>query len=149
MTRAVIAIMAIVVVGAISVWGLQAATANAGEETQISDESFTPDAGAVTQLQHSNLSNTYYGDSVTVRDSGGTIVDAGEDYIWNEGNGTIKTVSGGALDGDSSATIDYDYQRTTEDQRALIGIAAMLPRLLGVLVPVLGVALLLIFLGGN
>lgn len=148
MTRAVVAIIGIVLVGGVAVWGLQAAAADAGAETTIDGETFTPDAGNVTELDHSNLADTYYSESVTVRDGGGNLVDPGADYVWDEDNGTIQTVSGGALDGASSATISYDYQTTTSDQNALIGITAMLPRVMGVLAPLLGVALLLLFLKG-
>lgn len=148
MSRAVVAILGIVLVGGVAVWGLQAAAADAGQQTTIDDESFTPTAGSVTTLEHSGLDNTYYAETVEVRDGNNDLVDPGEDYVWFEGNGTIKTVSGGALDGASSASITYAYQTTTSDQRALIGITAMLPEVMGVLVPVLGVGLLLLFLKG-
>jgi len=148
MSRAVVAILGILLIGGVAVWGLQAAAADAGDKTTIDGESFTPDAGTVTTLEHSELANTYYAETVTVRDGNDDLVDPGEDYVWFEGNGTIKTVTGGELDGSSSATISYSYQSTTSDQRALIGITAMLPRILGVLAPLLGVALLLLFLKG-
>lgn len=148
MARAVVAIIGIVLVGGVAVWGLQAAAADAGAETTINDESFTPTAGEVTTLEHSNLNETYYDETVTVRDGNGNVVDAGADYVWFEGNGTIKTVTGGALDGASSASIDYAYQRPTADQQALIGITAIIPDVMGVLVPLLAVALLLLFLQG-
>lgn len=148
MARAVVAILGIVLVGAVAVWGLQAAAASAGEQRTITGESWTPEAGSVTQLDHSGLPNAYYADSVTVEDSNGNLMDAGVDYEWFEDNGTIKALSGGGLDGETSATIDYEYRQTTENQRALIGIVAMLPRILGIVAPLLGVALLLLFLRG-
>lgn len=148
MSRAIIAIMSIVVVGAIAVWGLQAAAANAGTDHDITDESWTPDAGNVTTLNHSNLEHTYYDETVTVHDSNGNLMDVGQDYVWYESNGTIKTVAGGDLDGETSATIDYGYQTTTSDDRALIKVVGIFPQVLGALVPLFGVAMLLIILNG-
>ncbi len=148
MARAVIALVAIVAVGAIAVWGLSAAAASAGDQRTITDESWTPEAGTVTQLEHSGLAHAYYDETVTVEDSNGNLMDAGEDYVWYEANGTVKAVTGGGLDGESSATIDYEYRRTTSDQRAIISIAGILPEVMGALVPLLGVALLLIMLRG-
>jgi len=148
MTRAVVAIMAIVFVGVIGVAGLEAAANNAGDTNSIDAESFTPDAGNVTELDHSNLNHTHYADSVKVYDDNGNLMDRNADYRWIDDNGTIYTVEGGDLDGAPSATIDYQYSVTTSDQRALIGIVAQLPNVLGVLVPFLGVALVLLFLKG-
>lgn len=148
MPRAIVAIMAIVVVGAVAVFGLQAAAVDAGTDRSVDGESFTPDAGNVTALDHSNLDDVTYDEGVTVYDSEGGVVNPDSDYVWYQGNGTLRTVAGGALDGDASATIDYGYQTRSEDQQALIGLVAMLPRIVGVLVPVLGVALLFVLLRG-
>jgi len=148
MSRAIVAIFGIILVGGVAVWGLQAAAADAGQQTTINEETFTATAGEVTALEHSGLDNTYYSETVTVRDGNNDLVDPGEDYIWFEGNGTIKTVAGGALDGTSGPSITYSYQTTTSDQQALIGIMSMLPNILGVLTPLLGVAILLLFLKG-
>ncbi|MDR9431874.1 MAG: hypothetical protein RI568_14405 [Natronomonas sp.] len=148
MSRAIVAIFAIVIVGAVSVYALGFAAESAGVNHEIDDETFEPVGGQVTTLDHSNLDHTTYDESVEVYDNNGDLVDPQNDYIWFEDNGTIKTVSGGDLDGENSATIDYAYQTTTDDQRALIGITAMFPTILGVLAPLLGVALLFIFLRG-
>ena len=148
MSRAIIAIMSIVVIGALGVWGLQAAAANAGVNHAIQDESFTPNAGNVTTLAHSNLDHTYYDESVTVHDNNGDLMDPQNDYVWYDSNGTIRTVVGGDLDGATSATIDYRYQTTTNDQQALITVVGMLPRVLGVVLPLLGLAMLFVIMKG-
>lgn len=146
MSRAVVAIMGIVLVGGVAVWGLQAAAADAGAKTTIEEETFTATAGEVSALEHSNLNNTYYSETVTVRDGNNDRVDPGEDYVWFANNGTLKVVTGGELDGTSGPSITYSYQTNTADQQALIGITSMLPNVMGVLTPLLGVALLLLFL---
>lgn len=146
MSRAVVAILGIVLVGGVAVFGLQAAAADAGDKTTIEEETFTPTTGEITVLEHSNLNDTYYDETVTVLDGNNDRVDAGTDYVWYERNGTIKPLPGGELDGASGASITYEYQTTSSDQRAIIGITSMLPRVMGVLTPLLGVALLLLFL---
>jgi len=138
--------MGIVLVGGVAVWGLQAAAADAGAKTTIEEETFTATAGEVSTLEHSNLNNTYYSETVTVRDGNNDRVDPGEDYVWFANNGTLKVVTGGELDGTSGPSITYSYQTNTADQQALIGITSMLPNVMGVLTPLLGVALLLLFL---
>jgi len=148
MSRAVVAILAIVIVGAVGVYSLGFAAENAGVDHDIGGEDFTPTAGTVTTLDHSNLEHTTYDEDVEVRDNNGELMDPQNDYVWFDDNGTIKTVTGGDLDGANGATIDYEYQTTTDDQRAMISIVAMFPDVLGVLAPLLGVALLFIFLRG-
>lgn len=148
MSRAVVAIMAIVVVGFFAVVGFQAAVDSAGADKEITAESFTPSAGSVTTLDHSNLDHTHYDATVDVRDSNGELMDPENDYVWFQDNGTIKTITGGDLDGETNAEIDYGYETTTTEQRQLARIPAMLPRALGALLPVLGVALLLIITRG-
>ena len=148
MARAVAAILGIAIIFAFGVYGLQAAVNNAGTNYDIDGEDFTPSAGDVTTLQHSNLPDTHYSDQVEVRDTNGDLVDKNEDYIWFDRNGTVKTVVGGELDGDNGATIDYRYEVTTDEQRALIQIPAMLTRVGGALLPLLGVGILLVLLRG-
>jgi len=109
--------------------GLDAALADAGTREEISDESFTPNAGTVQSLDRSNLGNTvYYDSNVSVRDENGERSFEGTDYEWFESNGTIKPLVGGNLDGDASATIDYAYRETTERQRTMAQLAAVVPQ---------------------
>lgn len=146
MSRAFIAIISIVFVIGVGIWGLQAAVADAGTDHDIDGESWTPNAGNVTTLDHSNLNHTYYDAAVTVYDSNNNKVNPGEDYVWFDHNGTVKAVSGGALDGETSATIDYSYQTTTSDERSLIRMVGHIPQVLGGLIPLFGVALLFMIL---
>jgi len=147
MARALVAILAIAILFGVGVWGIGAATETAGSNYDIDGETFTPNAGSVTTLDHSNLPDTHYSESVEVFDNNGNLVDPGEDYVWFD-NGTIKTVTGGDLDGLNSATIDYRYEVRTDDQQALIEIAAMFPRIAGAILPLLGLGILLVILRG-
>lgn len=148
MSRAVVAILGIVLVGVIGIYAAQAGLANASEDRTVDNETWTPTVGVVTELDHSNQTGATYGGEVDIWDENGTVMTNGTDYEWYDGNGTVKALAGGGLDGDSTATITYGFQQTSEEQRALAGIVAMLPRALGILIPLLGVALLFAFLKG-
>lgn len=103
----------------VGIGAVNAAYEGAGTQQTISNESFTPNAGNVTTLEHSNLDGVYYDQTVVVRDSSGTLADAGADYVWYPSNGTIKTVPDGRLAGDTQATIDYGYEATSQVQNDL------------------------------
>lgn len=136
MARAVAALFVIIIIAVTGVAGLEAALESGGDSITVENETWTPDAGNVTTLDDSNITGAYYDEDVTVRDENGNLSDEGVDYEWNEGNGTVKALQGGNLDGDSSATITYGYQETTNEQRQLAGMLGLIPRALGVLLPV-------------
>lgn len=148
MARAIVAILCLALVVIITLQGGQAALDDAGPQTDIVDESFTPDAGNVTTLDHSNLANTDYDDSVTVEDGSGSLADPNVDYIWHQNNGTIETLAGGILDGDNSATIDYGYEKSTEQQRDLASLIGMLWNALAVVLPFLAVIVFILMVKG-
>lgn len=136
MTKAVVAILALVILSVGGVYATQAALEDAGEDELVVNETWTPDAGNVTHLENSNRKGAYYSTNVTVYDENGTEMDAGTDYEWFTRNGTVKAVVGGGLDGDTEATITYAYQQTTAEQRALAGALANIPSMLGIILPV-------------
>lgn len=146
MTRAVVAIAAVILLASAGVYGFEAALATAGEDITIENETWGPDAGNVTELNRSNEEGAFYEESVTVRDENGTLSKAGEDYEWIDSNGTVKALEGGTLDGDTEAGITYSYEQTTEEQRQLAGVLAWLPRLIGLAAPAFVVVLFLLFL---
>jgi len=148
MSRAIIAIFGIILIGVVSVAALQAAVANAGDNRIVVNETWTPDAGTVTELDESKQNGAYYSNQTTVYDSTNVEMERGVDYEWYEDNGTVKALAGGGLDGESSATISFTYQQTTSEQRALAAIPSKIPNIIGVLTPLLGVALLFMFLKG-
>lgn len=127
--------LGLAIVAAMAVFGLQSALAGAGQREVIDGETFTPNAGTVQELDRSKLANTYYNDTVYVEDENGQRSFEGEDYVWFEKNGTIKPLTGGNLDGDASATIDYDYRTTTETQRELTAMLSNIPRGIGLILP--------------
>lgn len=90
--------------------------ARTGERTDVTAESFTPqgNTGDFIDLDNSNSDELTYSDDVQVSDKNGNHSIEGQDYIWNEDNGTIKPLAGGNLEGDNSATIDYIIWNPTE-----------------------------------
>lgn len=146
MPRAVAAVLVLIIFAMVGVSGLEAALASGGDAVTVENETWTPDSGTVTQLDDSNQTGAFYDESVTVRDENGTLSDEGTDYEWFESNGTVKALSGGNLDGDSSATITYEYQQTSDEERALAGLLAWTPRLLGLVIPAFVVVLFLLFI---
>lgn len=145
--RAVIAIIALVVLGAMGVWGLQVSLMSAAEDTTVQNESFTPDAGNITTLEHSNQDHTWYSENVTVYDENGTLMEYGTDYRWYETNGTLETLAGGGLAGDAFGNVTYAYSQTTEEQRELAEIPNLIPMVLALLVFLLPLVFLLKVLG--
>lgn len=148
MPRVALAFIALAVIATVAVAGLQAGLESAGENELVVNETFTPDAGNVTQLDESNRTGAYYAENVTVYDENGTEMDAGTDYTWFAGNGTVKTLTGGALEGDSDATITYAYQQTTAEQRQMAALLGQLPRVIGFALPIGALFVLFVFLRG-
>lgn len=140
-------IIAIVGVGAI-----QAGLISGGDDVTNINETWTPSAGSVTQLDDSNLDNGYYDNETTVyntSDDSATEMEEGTDYEWFESNGTVKALSGGGLDGATEATITYSYQLTTDEEERIAGMLAQVPRAAGVFLPLFGIVVLLLFLRGG
>lgn len=148
MSRAVVSLILLALVAMVGVYGLQAALADAGDSHQIDNETWTPDAGNWTELEQSNRDGAYYDASVSVYDENDTLVEAGVDYEWNTTNGSVKALTGGELDGDANATISYGFDQTTQEQRDLAGLAAIMPRIVGVAFVVVGFLLFLLFING-
>lgn len=128
--KAAIVALALIVIAIAGVQLFQTGLASAGQQETIMDESFTPTAGTVQELDRSELNNTYYADSVIVDDENGNRSYEGTDYVWLETNGTIKPLAGGNLAGDASATIDYSYRQTTAEQRGVAQTLASIPNVL-------------------
>jgi hypothetical protein len=134
--RVVGVFLALAILAATAVFGIQGALAGAGDRQQIDGETFTPVVGSAVSLERSNLgADVYYNDSVAVVDENGDTAYEGRDYRWLERNGTIVALAGGNLDGDSSATVDYDYRRTTQTQQELAALASQVPRSISYILP--------------
>lgn len=146
--RIIIAVIALIILGSMGTVAFQTSLEEAGDDTMISNESFTPTADTVIQLENSNQTGAYYNETVVVYDENGTEMTAGTDYDWYTANGTIKPLSGGALAGDSSAIITYRYQKTTESQRGFASMMAQIPGFIGLAAPVFILVMFVAFLRG-
>lgn len=120
-----VALAAIVVLLLAGVGAINEAAFSVGEPDAF-NETFTPDAGNVTQLNQSDRSGVEYGESVVVRDENGTLAAENTDYEWNATNGTVTTLSGGILEGDPNATIEYEYRALSDQQQIVDGVFAAL-----------------------
>lgn len=149
MVRAVAAIFALIILAMIGVGGLDAALREAGDDFTVVNETWTPDAGNVTDLENSNLTGAFYSDTVEVYDENKTLQDAETDYIWYSDNGTIQAVVGGGLENDSNATVTYTYQQTTEEQRTYTRLAGLVPKSISVIIPVFVFLLFLMMMKGG
>lgn len=142
---------ALAVIAIVAIIGLQAALISAGEDINVENESWTPNTGTYVALDDSNLDRAYYDNDTTVyntTNNNGTLMEQGTDYEWNDTDGTIQAVSGGGLDGATSANITYSYQRTTAEQERLASMAAQLPRAVGVILPALAILVLFVMFRG-
>lgn len=147
--RIVLAFFAIAILSMVAISGIQAGLEDAGEDRQIENETWTPDAGTVTELEESNREGAYYADRVNVYNATGVKVDEGSDYEWFEGNGTVKALTGGELDGESEATITYEFQQTTKEQREMAGMLSHVPQAMGIALPFGALVALLVFARGG
>lgn len=141
--------LVLAIVAAMGVTALQGSLEDAGQDREVDSETFVPSAGSVTTLDESARAHAYYTDDPEVRDENGTIMREGTDYEWFESNGTIKTLAGGGLDGDSSATINYSYQVTTEEQRGIASALGQIPRVVGIALPLGAVLFVLAAMRGG
>lgn len=110
-------VLAVVVIALLLLGGATAvdtAYSENGREYNYTDEEFDPEpAGDWTDLDESNVAAASYfeTDQVTVTHQGDELV-YGEDYRWNQQNGTVMAVAGGDLDQSSFSQlpqIDYGY----------------------------------------
>lgn len=147
--RLLVVFFALAVLMAGSVVALQAGLEDGGEEYEIVNETWTPDAGNVTVLDESNRPGAFYDPTVMVYDETGAEVDKGDDYLWYDENGTVQAVTGGQLDGDTSANITYSFSQTTEQQRRFVALLGQVPRAVGLALPIGVVIAFLAFARGG
>lgn len=147
--RIILAFLAIAILSMTAITGIQASLEDAGDDREIENETWTPDPGNVTALDESNREGAYYSDRVTVYNATGVEVDAGADYEWYSGNGTVKAISGGKLDGESEATITYGFQQTTEEHRQMAGLLSHVPQAMGMALPLGALIVLFVFARGG
>jgi len=148
----VVAVAVLLLAGALAVGY---AGGEAGQRYSVDNETWTADPGNETNLSQSYVPNASYGSTVTVKDTncgGGDFgggdenceqLRPGEDYVWNNENGTIKAVENGSINDSEQSTISYGYGVPTDQQQRLIGVFATGYEVLAPLVVILmvGVAL--------
>jgi hypothetical protein len=146
--RLILGLLIIAIFGLVVLGGTQAALTSAAESFTNTNETWTPNAGSVTALDDSKLDGADYEETVTVYNSSDVLMSNQTDYTWFAGNGTIKALSGGDLDGEASATVSYNYTRPPADARRAGTIAAQLPRLMGALALLIPVVLFFALIRG-
>lgn len=147
--RLILAFFAIAILAMVALAGVQASLEDAGDDRMIENETWTPNAGTVTELEESNRKGAYYADRVNVYNATGVEMDAGSDYEWFVENGTVKALTGGELDGETEATITYEFQQTTKEQREMAGMISHVPQAMGMALPLGALLALLIFARGG
>mgnify|MGYP003626970297 CR=1 FL=1 len=79
----------------------------------ILNETWVPNTATATNLVQSNLAGVLYDPYPVVRTNGTSapniLTVQNIDYKFNNLNGTVQAIPGGALDGLSDASIDYQY----------------------------------------
>ena len=151
MPRAIAAIFALIIMVTAGIYGFQFALEGAGDDITVTNESFTSDPGNVTILEYSNQTGAYYADSrdvtvYNVTSSGDVELEEGTDYEWIADNGTVKSLTGGALDPATDALISYSLQQTTSEQRGLASMLGLLPQAIALAIPAFAFVLFLKFL---
>jgi hypothetical protein len=142
----VISLVALALLAIVGVAAVQAAVVETGQQQSVDGEQFAPDPGNYIELENSNIDGATYDPTPVVRTANGQIVQEGDDYEWNRSDGTIKTIEGEALEG-NTATIDYSWTQPSETQRNIAGLAGSSFEVVGLLILVLGVSLVLGMLG--
>lgn len=141
--RAILALVGIALFALIGIIGMNAALANNTSTTSITDEDWTPDPGNITELNNSNIEGANYSETVEVRRGDSTVMDEGADYEWYQENGTVKAIEGGRLDGEDTASIDYNFTSPPPEQVRMAVTLSQLPASAGIILPF---GLLLVFL---
>lgn len=116
--------IAFLLVGGIA--AVDAGVQETGERVTVEGESFTPSAGATTVLNQSQLDGVRYYrvENVTVLDENSTVMVPGEDFDWQQNDGTLTTLSGGRLAGDASATVTYGFTLTSATEKSIAELAS-------------------------
>jgi len=103
------------------------ASSMGAQEQIISGEAFVPSTASPVLLNYSNIPNAIYNPypEVLIGTSGtGNLTAQGpdKDYIFYPNNGTILSVSGGALDGVANAEATYRYSQQNQWSGAMTDI---------------------------
>lgn len=121
---------------------------NTGAQTTYT-ESFTPTSGDTITFNESERDDVYYDTAVNVTGENDAVMQQGVDYNWHQSNGTLTVISGGDLEDDSSANIEYGLRVPSDQQRTYASMLGgwitatyALPLVLAVALVVLGLGVL-------
>lgn len=112
-------------------------------------------AGEVYETTNANIDDAVYDDDskIVVTDANGVEVVEGEDYEWNENNGTIAILSGSSLTDDASLDIEYGFTIRSDQQGEVLNIVGgqmgIGQALMYVFGAVLAIAMVRIFAGAG
>ena len=117
------------------------ASAVAGEQQVILNETWVPNTAAATNLVQSNLAGVIYDPDPVVKTNGTTtpkiLTVEGIDYKYYNNNGTVQAIAGGKLDGLSNASIDYAYVAPSKAAQTQLTMLAGVIQSLGSILPLL------------
>ena len=117
------------------------ASAVAGEQQVILNETWVPNTAAATNLVQSNLAGVIYDPYPVVKTNGTTtpkiLTVDGVDYTFYNTNGTVQAIAGGKLDGLSDASIDYMYVAPNKAASTQLTMLANLIQSLGAILPLI------------
>jgi hypothetical protein len=117
------------------------ASAVAGEQQVILNETWIPNTASATNLVQSNLAGVIYDPNPVVKTNGTTtpkiLTVEGIDYKYYNTNGTVQAITGGQLDGLSDASIDYAYVAPSKAAQSHLTMLAGIIQSLGAILPLL------------
>ena len=117
------------------------ASAVAGEQQVILNETWIPNTASATNLVQSNLAGVIYDPNPVVKTNGTTtpkiLTVEGIDYKYYNNNGTVQAIAGGKLDGLSNASINYAYVAPSKAAQTQLTMLAGVIQSLGSILPLL------------
>lgn len=123
--RLIITAVAVALLVAGGVAAVDLGVAETGQQESVSESFTPPTTSGTTVLNQSQLDGVRYFpvENITVTDENGTLMVPSEDFAWDRPNGTVETLAGGRLAGDSSANIEYGYRLTSDTAEGIGGLA--------------------------
>lgn len=94
------------------------------ESETVSASGATFSGGEVVTLENSNIDDAVYDDNsaIDVFDDQSVEMVEGEDYEWNENNGTITVLAGGGLTDSADMDVNYSFHIPNQQQKDVLTI---------------------------
>ena len=117
------------------------ASAVAGEQQSIINETWVPNTTTATNLVQSHLAGVIYDPNPVVKTNGTTtpkiLTVEGIDYTFYNSNGTVQAIAGGQLDGLTDASINYAYVSPSKAAQTQLTMLAGVIKSLGAILPLI------------